>query len=254
MNNVATTMPHSKKRLKDNAMKITQPLQKGTLIKRYKRFLADIQTEDQVLTVHCPNSGSMKGLADTGNPVWISLAENPNRKLSYTLEFIEINGSLVGINTHRPNKIVHEALIQKKISSLSSYTKIQQEVRYGKNSRIDLFLTETGLPNAYVEIKNVTLKEKNTALFPDAVTARGTKHLKELMEMKAQGHRAIMLYLIQREDCQIFSIAKDIDSLYATTLKQAIEAGVEILAYQCNLTPKEILLDKEIEIELGSEE
>jgi sugar fermentation stimulation protein A len=226
------------------------PFQKVTFLKRYKRFLADIEMDGQLITVHCPNSGSMKGLTPPGNPAWISLSQNPDRKLKYTLEIIEIEGTPIGINTHRTNQIVHNALKEKKIVELTSYSKIEREIVYGA-SRIDFLLTGEKYPTAYVEVKNVTLKNGEWALFPDAPTLRGTKHLADLINIKAQGHRAIMLYVIQRNDCKKFSIAKDIDPLYCKVLQKAISCGVEVLAYQCNVTPSHILLDKSIPIDLN---
>ena len=225
-------------------------LQKVIFLKRYKRFLVDIEQEGNITTVHCPNSGSMKGLTNPGSNAWISTALNPMRKLKHTLEIIESERSLVGVNTHRTNKIVLEALQAKKIDHLDDYDHIQAEVPYGTNSRIDFLLKKSGSKDTYIEVKNVTLKNGNHALFPDAPTLRGTKHLLELIKIKAEGHRAIMLYVVQRQDCQKFSIAKDIDPLYCKTLKKAIEGGVEILAYQCRVTPANICLDKPILIDL----
>lgn len=242
------TMPHSIKELKNNEM--IAPFQQVTFLKRYKRFLADVEVEGKMMTVHCPNSGSMKGLIDPGNPSWISLSPNLNRKLRHTLEIIETKETLVGINTHRTNQIVEEALKEGKITELTSYSKIKREVPYG-SSRIDFLLTASELPSAYIEVKNVTLKEDDYALFPDAPTLRGTKHLTELIKVKSEGHRAIMLYVVQRNDCEKFSIAKDIDPLYCKTLQKALAEGVEILAYQCTVTPSHIWLDKPLPIDLN---
>lgn len=229
---------------------MTTPFHKVIFLKRYKRFLVDIEMGGHLITVHCPNSGSMKGLTSAGNPAWVSLSNNQSRKLKHTLEIIEIAGVPVGVNTHRTNQIVHNALKEKKILELSSYSKIEREIIYG-SSRIDFLLTEKKFPIAYVEVKNVTLKEGEWALFPDSPTLRGTKHLIELINIKAQGHRAIMLYVIQRNDCKKFSIAKDIDPIYFKTLQKAISCGVEVLAYQCSVTPSHILLDKPIPLDLN---
>lgn len=226
------------------------PLQKAVFLKRYKRFLVDVEIEGQQVTVHCPNSGSMKGLTDQGNAVWVSTALNPMRKLKHTLEIIESGGTLVGVNTHRTNKIALEALQERKIETLSFYDHIQAEVPFGKDSRIDFVLKTKNRPDTYIEVKNVTLKKDEYALFPDAPTLRGTKHLLELMNIKSQGHRAVMLYIIQRQDCQKFSIAKAIDPLYCKTLKKAIHSGVEILAYQCKVTPSYIGIHEPILIDL----
>ena len=240
-------MPYSPYELKNNPM--TLPFQKATLLKRYKRFLVDVEIGGTVMTAHCPNSGSMKGLIRAGGMSWLSVSNNPNRKLSHTLEIIETDGTLVGVNTHRTNHIVYEALKDKNIPELSDYAHIEREVTYG-SSRLDFLLTEATQQPTYLEVKNVTLKEGDRALFPDAPTLRGTKHLNELMNIKAQGQRAVMLYVVQRNDCQRFSIAKTIDPLYCETLEKAIDCGVEVLAYQCHVTPSHIWLDKPIPLDL----
>lgn len=213
---------------------------KGTFLKRYNRFLVDLQMGESVVTVHCPNSGSMKGLLTPGSNAWVSLASNPNRKLAHTLEMIESEGVCVGVNTHTPNAIVAHAIENKLIKPLAAYTEIQREVFYGKGTRIDLCLKAEGLPLAYVEVKNVTLKDKNVARFPDAITTRGTKHLNTLIEIKKSGARAIMIYLIQRNDCTSFGIAHEIDAVYNQTFKQAQDAGVEMMAYACDISPAQI--------------
>lgn len=225
------------------------PLHKALFLKRYKRFLADVRIDDEIITVHCPNSGSMKGLIIEGSPSWISTSPNPNRKLQHTLELIDNHGVLVGINTHRTNEIVYASLKEKKVLPLSSYSQITREVPY-KSSRIDFLLKEPGHPDAYVEVKNVTLKEHGYALFPDAPTERGTKHLLDLIHLKAEGHRSIIFYVVQRADCEKFSIANTIDPLYCKTLEKAIDCGVEVLAYQCHVSPMRVYLEKPIPIEL----
>jgi len=226
-------------------MKFPDPLIRGKLIKRYKRFLADIELEDgSVVTAHCANSGSMLCVKEPGSEVWLSPARNPDRKLKFTWELIKIGRSYVGINTALPNGIVEEAIIANKIPELGGYETLRREVKYGKNSRIDLLLEDPAKPMCYVEVKNVTLKRGKGAddpvEFPDSVTARGTKHLNELSHMVAQGHRAVMVYLVQRQDGRIFDIAGDIDPEYQKALKKAMKSGVEVLCYQCRLTLKGI--------------
>ena len=179
-------------------MRFPDPLLKGTLQKRYKRFLSDVTlaTGEEVIA-HCANSGSMMGLKEPGLEVWLSPARNPDRKLKYTWELVRIGDGLVGINTMLPNRIVEEAVGSGHITELTGYSNVRREVKYGKNSRIDLFLQEDGRPDCYVEVKSVTLRREEAAEFPDAVTARGTKHLGELSDMVANGGRAVMLYLVQ---------------------------------------------------------
>lgn len=238
-------------------MKFKTPLIKGTLIKRYKRFMADVTLEDgTVVTAHCANSGSMLSVKDEGATVWISPADNPKRKLKYTWEIIEIGGHNVGINTGHPNKIVAEAIEDGIIPELTGYDSLRREVKYGKNSRIDIFLESDGKPPCYVEVKNVTMKRDlgpdGIAEFPDAVTSRGAKHLVELADMVAEGHRAVMFYLVQRPDCPSFSIAGDIDPEYEAGLVKAQAAGVEVLCYQCRVTPQEIAISSAIPMDLPS--
>jgi sugar fermentation stimulation protein A len=231
-------------------MKFPDPLIPGTLIKRYKRFLSDIRLADgAVVTAHCANSGSMMGLTEPGSAVWLSPARNPDRKLKYTWELASgADGGLVGINTSLPNGIVADAVTDGKIAELSGYADLRREVKYGKNSRIDLLLDGPDRPKCYVEVKNVTLKRGNGAAggvaeFPDAVTARGAKHLVELSDMVSEGHRAVMVYLVQRQDCAIFDVAADIDPAYAEALAGARKRGVETLCYSCKVSPEEIVVD-----------
>ncbi|MEQ8196216.1 MAG: DNA/RNA nuclease SfsA [Rhodospirillales bacterium] len=226
-------------------MKFPDPLIRGTLVKRYKRFLTDVELEDGSLVVaHCANPGSMLSVNDAGAEVWLSPARNPERKLRYTWEMIRIGKSLVGINTALPNGLVEEAINAGKIAELTGYDSLRREVKYGKNSRIDILLESEGKPPCYVEIKNVTMKRDRGAKgpyeFPDAVTARGTKHLHELSDMVKQGTRAVMVYLAQRQDGKSFTVAADIDPTYAEALKTAKKAGVEAVCYGCTLTTKEI--------------
>ncbi len=222
-------------------MKFPDPLIKGTLVKRYKRFLADVELEDgQLVTAHCANSGSMLSVKEPGSDVWLSPARNPNRKLKYTWELLAIGDALVGINTALPNALVEEAVKAGAIAELAGYETLRREVKYGKNSRIDLLLQDASKPDCYVEVKNVTMKRTQNptepAEFPDSVTARGTKHLVELSDMVAAGARAVMLYLVQREDCSGVSIAADIDPVYALALEEALTSGVEVLCYGCNMS------------------
>jgi len=230
-------------------MQFDTDLIEGKFIKRYKRFFVDAELQDgSVVTAHCPNTGSMLGLMEEGAPVYLSPAKDPSRKLKFTLEMIKAPNSWVGVNTGRPNKIVHEALLNGKVKEISEIESIKPEQKYGTNSRIDLLVQQTNGQPCYVEVKNVTLAEGNTALFPDAVTTRGAKHLNELAEEAKKGNRAVMFYLIQRQDCESFNIASDIDPEYAKTLKEAMQAGVEAIAYQCTLNDTEIALDKPLPI------
>jgi sugar fermentation stimulation protein A len=227
-------------------MKFPAPLIRGTLIKRYKRFLADVLLEDgREIVAHCANSGSMLTVCEPGSEVWVSPAANPDRKLQFSWELIRVGRCLVGINTMHPNKLAAEAIADGTIVELQSYATIRREVKYGKNSRIDLLLESPARPPCFVEVKNVTLvRNKAFAEFPDSVTARGAKHLDELIDQVALGNRAVMLYLAQRGDCTSFAAAHDIDPAYARGLIAARRAGVEVLAYCCRVTAKEIKVVK----------
>ncbi len=214
-------------------------LTKGVLIKRYKRFLADVELPNgEVVTAHCANSGSMLGMKEPGSPVYLSPNTNPKAKLDWRWELIDVGTSLVGVNTSRPNAIVEAAIADGTIKELQGYENMRREVKYGANSRIDIFLENPGI--CYVEVKSVTLREGKAAIFPDSVTARGTKHLNELIAMVEEGHRAVMVYLVQRSDCEYFSPAEKIDPTYANTLREAVKAGVETLCYTCELSPEGI--------------
>jgi sugar fermentation stimulation protein A len=236
-------------------MKFVNPLIPGTLIQRYKRFLCDVKLDSgETITATCPNTGSMMGLTAPGSKVWLSESDSPTRKYRHTWEMIEIDigkgPTLVGINTNHPNAIVTEAIEAKKIASLKGFGSLRREVKYGANSRIDILLEggDRG-STCYVEIKNVHLmRQHGLAEFPDSKTERGVKHLEELSNMVAEGHRAAMLYLVQRNDATRFDLARDVDPLYAATFLKAKAAGVEMLAYRCRVRPEEIALDKEIEI------
>lgn len=236
-------------------MKFAQPLIEGVLLQRYKRFLADVRLPNgDVVTAHCANSGSMLSVKDPGARVWLSPATDPARKLRYTWEMIEVNGTLVGINTSLPNRIVADAVADGKIKELAGYASLKREQKYGKNSRIDILLEDPNRPPCYVEVKNVTLRRGFTpafqAEFPDAVTARGAKHLVEMADMVKAGARAVMVYLVQRADCTRFSIAADIDPAYADGLKTALSAGVEAVVYGCDLSPDGITVAGSLTLDL----
>jgi len=231
------------------------PLEQGRLIKRYKRFLADIDFGDRIETVHCPNPGAMTGLNAPGLKAWCSRSDNPNRKLPLTLELIEADGGLVGINTNRPNAIAHEALEQKQIASLASYQLIRREYQWKKGVRFDFLLDEAddGSPPMLLEIKNVHLRRPElpeAVAFPDSVTARGSKHLAELIHAMAEGYRCGLLFVVQRMDGDHMVIAEDIDPLYAQHLRQAYDHGVEIMAWRCNITLEALTLDHSIPIKI----
>jgi len=229
-------------------MDFSAPLLKGTLIKRYKRFLADVTLDDgSVVTAHTANSGSMLGCCTPGSEVWLSPANNPERKLKFTWELVRVGDELVGINTSHPNALAAEAILSGAIPELAGYATLKREVKYGKNSRIDVFLTAPDRPDCYVEVKNTTLfrpdgDNQQVALFPDAVTERGTKHLGELSEMVRAGKRAVMLYMVQRSAAGLgrFAVAEDIDPTYAAALRDALAVGVEALCYTCSVTPERL--------------
>jgi len=239
-------------------MKFETPLIPGKLIKRYKRFLTDVELADgTVVVAHCANSGSMLSVNDAGADVWLSPANDPKRKLKFTWELVKIGGApnaaMVGINTQHPNRIVYEAIEAGKIAELTGYDSQRREVKYGKNSRIDILLESSDKPLCYVEVKNTTMRRDLSpgapAEFPDAVTARGAKHLVELGDMVEQGHRAVMFYLVQRDDADAFTVAADIDPTYAKGLQTAIKRGVEVVAYGCSVTPEQIEIDRPIRLQ-----
>ena len=242
-------------------MRFPSPLLEGRLVRRYKRFLADVELPGgpdgvELITAHVPNSGSMMGVDAPGSPVWLSRSSNPKRKLAYTLELVEADGGLVGVNTAHPNALVAEAIAAGRIPELAGYARVRREVKYGKNSRIDVLLEADGRPPAYVEVKNVHLRRPSLgdglcAEFPDCPTARGAKHLEELAAMVAQGCRAVMLYLVQRMDCTHFRVARDIDPAYDAGLRRAVDAGVETLCWSCTLTRESIELDRPLPLRLA---
>ena len=236
-------------------MEFPDPLIQGRLVKRYKRFLADVELADgSVVVAHCANSGSMESVKEPGSEVWVSPARNPDRKLRYTWEMIRVGDGLVGINTGLPNGLVAEAIEAGRVPELAGYETLCREVKYGKNSRIDILLQSDGKPDCYVEVKNTTLRRDLSPAgpveFPDAVTTRGAKHLRELSDMVAAGHRATMFYLVQRQDAPSFGVAADIDPDYAAALRDAVAAGVEVLCYGCRLTPEAIAVAEPIEVRL----
>ena len=219
-------------------MKYARPLVRAVLIRRYKRFLADVTLEDGTeTTAHCANPGAMTGLAEAGTIVWLEPNDDPKRKLRYSWKLAEIGGALVGIDTALPNKVVGEALRSWAVPALAAYKTVRAEVKYGENSRVDFLLTEDGLPDCYVEVKSANLCRKAGLVeFPDTVTTRGTKHMNELAAMVAAGHRAVVLTLVQRTDCSAFAVADDIDPAYNAAYQAARKAGVEALCFRANLT------------------
>jgi len=230
-------------------MNFKERLLQGNLIKRYKRFFVDIKYKNKIITAHCPNSGSMMGLLQENNKVWFSKSNNPKRKLKYTLEIIKVKETLVGINTLLTNKIVHESLIRKKIKEINEYKEIIPEKKFSENTRFDFLLTNNE-KKCFLEVKNVTLSRiRNIAEFPDAVTTRGTKHLNELSKAKKNGFNCYILYLIQREDCNSFKIAEDIDKEYKSAFIKAIKSGVKVLCYDCKISNEGIKVNKQINYE-----
>ena len=225
-------------------MKFTSSLIKGKLIKRYKRFFADIKLNNSIITAHCPNTGSMMGLLDEENNAWVTKNDDPKRKLKFTLEMIEVKNVLIGVNTHRANKIVNHALENKLINEFKSIKKIQSEFKYSNDTRFD-FLCDKKL----LEVKNVTLiRDSKIAEFPDAITSRGTKHLKNLVNSIKKGYIPYVLFLTQIQGINNFKIAKDIDEEYYRNYLIAKKAGVNFIAYRCKLSSKEIKIEKKIKI------
>ena len=227
-------------------MQFPSTLERGRLVQRYKRFFADVVMDDgREVTAHCPNPGAMLGLNLPGLPVWLSVSDSPTRKLPHTLELVEADGGLVGVNTMHPNRIVAEALAADAIPELSGYAEIRREVKYGENSRVDFLLTSPDRPPCWLEIKNCHLSRGGgLAEFPDCVAARSLKHLKELSREVEAGARAVMLFVIQRTDCSLFDTAPDLDPAYAAGLIDAAARGVEILCYGCDISSEAVRLDR----------
>jgi len=225
-------------------MKFTSTLIKGKLIKRYKRFFVDIKVNNSILTAHCPNTGSMMGLLNKGNDVWITKNDNPNRKLKFTLEMVKVDKNLVGVNTHRANRIVEHGLKNKLFKEFKLVKKIKPEFKFSSDTRFD-FLCDKNI----IEVKNVTLtRDKDIAEFPDAITARGSKHLIKLIDSKEKGYKPFVLFLTQIQGIKSFRIAKDIDKDYYQNYLAAKKAGVKFMAYRCILNSKEIKIEKKIKI------
>ncbi len=231
-------------------MNFKNKLISGLFIKRYKRFFTDIKINNQTITAHCPNTGSMHGLLKKGNKVWVSKSNNPNRKLKYTLEIIEVGSSKVGVNTHSTNKIVYHALQNNLIKEFKNTFEIKPETNFGANTRFD-FLILNKKNKCFIEVKNVTLSRKvGVAEFPDSVTARGLKHINELIKASKKNYKIYILYLIQRNDCKTFSIAKDIDPDYACAISKAVKNKLNILCYDCKFSLKGIKLNNKIKIKI----
>lgn len=228
-------------------MRFQTPLVPARLVKRYKRFLADCTLETgENVTAHCANPGSMMGLAEPGTRIWLEPNDDPKKKLKYGWRLVDHeNGHFTGVDTSLPNRALRTALTAGEIAPLADYSNVKPEVKYGENSRIDFLLTDPALPDAYVEVKSVTLsRQRGLAEFPDSVTARGTKHLGELAKMAEGGHRAILFYLVQRTDCDRVAIAGDIDPVYAAAFKAAQNAGVEVMAFDTLISSQEITIGR----------
>ena len=229
-------------------MQFTNSLIKGKLIKRYKRFFVDVKLKNEIVTAHCPNTGSMKGLLDEGNEVYLLKNSNPKRKLKYGLEIIRAKKNLVGVNTHMANKIVSHGLSNNLIKELENNDSIKPEVFFNKETRFD-FLIEKNNQKSFVEVKNVTLfRGEKTAEFPDAITTRGSKHLITLIDAIKKGYKAYLIFLVQIQNMEKFKIAKDIDSEYYRNYLAAKKAGVNFLVYRCKINSKEILIEKKLKI------
>jgi sugar fermentation stimulation protein A len=236
-------------------MQFPTPLVHGKLIQRYKRFLADVELDSgEKVTATCPNTGSMIGLTAPGTPVWLSVSDSPTRKYKHTWEMLEVDlgkgPSLVGINTNHPNKLMAEAIGASRLEMLAGYPALRREVKYGRNSRIDILLECPTRGLCYVEVKNVHMMRRHgLAEFPDSVTERGAKHVAELADMVKSGHRAVMVFLIQRNDAKRLQLARDIDATYAEAYGAAVAAGVEAMAVCCKLSPEGISVDRTVPIE-----
>ncbi len=225
-------------------MNFKDTLISGEFIKRYKRFFVEVKIDHNIVTAHCPNTGSMMGLLKKGNKVWLSKSDNPKRKLKYTLQIIEAGGAKVGVNTHLTNKIVFDALRNGIIKNFKKSIIIKQEVKFGENTRFDFLVSENN-KKSFIEVKNVTLsREKDYAEFPDSITSRGLKHIKELLKAHNKGYQIYLLYVIQRDDCSKFKIAKDIDPEYWKILIKAVKKNLKVLCYDCKFSSKGIKLNQ----------
>lgn len=234
-------------------MLFDRPLIPARLIRRYKRFLADVTLEDgREATAHCANPGAMLGVCDPGSRVWLEPNDDPRRKLKYSWKLIDLpGGHRAGIDTSVPNRLVAEALDAGGIPALEGYPQIRAEVRYGERSRVDFLLSGGGRPDCYVEVKNVHLRREGTlAEFPDSVTTRGARHMAELAAMVAQGHRAVLLYVLQRDDCDRMTLAADIDPAYARAVAAAQAAGVELICHRTRLDPAGIWLAGPVPVQM----
>lgn len=233
-------------------MRFQTPLIPGRLIRRYKRFLSDVtlEADGREVVAHCPNPGAMLGLAEPGMRVWLEPNDDPKKKLKFGWRLVELQGNhLAGIDTSVPNRVVREALERRLIPALADYGSVRPEVKYGANSRVDFLLSEPGLADAYVEVKNVHLRRNGQlAEFPDCVTARGAKHLDELADMVSQGHRAVMLYLVQRTDCDSFALARDLDPAYGKAFDAARKAGVEAICHGTTISREGVEISSQLPV------
>lgn len=232
-------------------MRFDPPLVPGRLLRRYKRFLSDVELADgSVVVAHCPNPGRMTSCNAPGSPVLLSRAASPTRKLAYTLELVGVDGRWVAVNTMRPNAVVHEAIAAGRVAELTGYNLLRREVAYGRNSRVDLLL-EGAAGRCYVEVKNVTLAADGVAYFPDAVTARGARHMDELAACVRSGDRAVLLYVVNHPGCHTVRPADAVDPVYGQALRRAAQAGVEVLAYGCAISPQSLELAGPIRVDLS---
>ena len=229
-------------------MKFTKALIKGKFLKSYKRFFADIKVNKEIIIAHCPNTGSMMGLLNENNDAWVLKNEDPKRKLKYTLQILKTSKNVIGVNTHLANKLVHEGLQNNTLLEFKNLDKIVTEKFYNKETRFD-FLVEKNKKKIFIEVKNVTLiRDGKTSEFPDAITTRGSKHIKTLMDAHKKGYECYVLFLVQIENCKYFRIAKDIDNEYYENYKLAKKSGIKFIAYNCKIGSKEIKIDKKVEI------
>ena len=231
-------------------MNFENKLISAQFVKRYKRFFVDVKIDGKIITAHCPNTGSMYGLLKKGNKVWLTKSNNPNRKLKYTLQIIQDKKTKVGVNTHLTNKIVLEALQNNLIKEFDKKIEIKPETKFGTNTRFDFLVTKNDL-KSFIEVKNVTLsRKKGIAEFPDAVTSRGLKHIRELIKANEKGYKIYILYLIQRNDCKSFKIAEDIDPEYSDSLSKAVKKKLNVLCFDCKFSPKGIKLNQKVKFKI----